>query len=132
MPLSKQVGNLNENFAKGWQMAGYDGHKLLSIIKAQNIKELPKILWAEGQRLQIIEVPMTRQLTEGTEYTFKFRPQTGIDWAIVNGDKWYKEWKKEDGVYTITIKPRVSGALGLYVNLQGNVFKSVLEYNVVR
>ncbi len=127
VPDAKHVKNLD---AQGWQLAGVDGRRLLGVVRKQHVKALPTIYYNEGQRLQIIEVPMNESLKIGETYTFAFRPQSGTAWAVINEGSWYKDFTEEDGVYKIEVTPQRTGTLALYVQLKGRSYLSCLEYKV--
>ena len=128
-PDVKGVKNLQ---ADVWEHAGIDGHLMLSLIRENSIRELPILYSGKGQKLKVISVPMSKQLQVGETYTFRFKPESGKKWAIINGDTWYNEWKEtNEGVYSQTITPLVSGELKLSVQLEDNgPFWSCLGYDV--
>ena len=82
--------------------------------------------------MNIVSVPMSRQLMTDKSYTFSFYPKTGVKWAIVNGQEWYTDWEvSEDGLYTIRVTPHVSGRLSLFVQMaDADSYWSCLEYEV--
>lgn len=128
LPEARAVKNLQP---EAWQQAGIDGHRLLQIIREERPQELPILYSDKGQRLTIVSVPMNRRLQRGQSYTFSFRPQSGVNWAILNGTTWYRDWQQKDGLYTMTVTPRTPGTLALYVQLDGtNSFWTCLEYLV--
>ena len=128
-PDVKDVKNLQ---ADAWENAGIDGHLLLSLIRENGIRELPILYSGKGQKLKIVSVPMQKQLWVGESYTFRFIPESGRKWAIINGDKWYNEWDETDeGVYSQTIIPMLSGELKLSVQLEEDgSYWSCLGYQV--
>lgn len=127
-PDVKGVSNLN---GSAWEQAGINGHELLRLIRQHQVRSLPILYQDKGQRLQIISVPMDKILARDHEYTFQFRPQSGEEWAIVNEGVWWKTWKINDGVYTMTVKPKTSGSLALYVKMgDSGKFWTCLEYLV--
>ena len=75
---------------------------------------------------------MQKQLWVGESYTFRFKPESGRKWTIINGDKWYNEWDETDeGVYSQTITPMLSGELKLSVQLEEDgPYWSCLGYQV--
>jgi hypothetical protein len=64
--------------------------------------------------------------------TVRFKPLSGNNWALINGDVWHTEWNKlSDGTYEMTVKTTQSGYLLLSVQLQdGEPYWSCLEYEV--
>ena len=128
-PEMKAVKNLN---VKEWNEAGITEHKLAQLIKANHITELPILFNGRGQQMNIVSVPMSRQLMTDKSYTFSFYPKTGVKWAIVNGQEWYTDWEvSEDGLYTIRVTPHVSGRLSLFVQMaDADSYWSCLEYEV--
>ena len=117
IPEVKNVKNLD---AEAWEQAGIGGHTLLKLIREKHILELPVLYTGKGQKLKISSVPMNRTLVVGESYTFRFKPESGTDWAIINGDKWYREWEESDGYYTMTISPTLPGELKLSVQFDGD------------
>lgn len=130
IPEIKNVKHLN---AKEWNLSGIDNHRLQRLIKEQKVKDLPAINHEKGQKFRIVEVPMHRQLKCGREYMFRFYPQSGIKWAIVNNDNWHKDWLvAADGMHSMRVSPTENGKLVLYVQLKDNDFYySCLEYEVI-
>lgn len=127
VPDAKHVAHVD---AEAWEKAGVDGHVILKAIREENIKALPLLHTAEGQQLKIVSVPLNQQLKNGDSYTFSFKPKSGIAWAVVNNNKWYREWQTKDGLYTMTIKPQ-RGSLNLVVQTKdGGSFWTCLDYNV--
>lgn len=128
LPEVKNVKNLSEEV---WNSVGISGQRLLNCIREENIKELPSIHNGKGQRFTIISFPMNKRLKAGQSYTFSFRPQTGLRWALVNGEQWYREWQtKSDGTLSMTITP-TKGSLLLYAQLrEGENYWSCIEYDV--
>lgn len=128
MPEVKRVGNLD---ADTWNQAGINGHGLLKLIREQQVTALPVIYHDRGQKLKILSVPMTHDLVQGQEYTFRFRPESGVEWAIVNKDTWYRTWEKDQGIYTMKIVAKDKGLLMLCVSSKaGDPFYSCLKYEV--
>ena len=74
MPEVQHVGNLEP---EEWAQAGIDNHQLLKLIKENNVQELPLIYSDNGQKLTIIEVPMTKVISRDHAYTFRFYPKSG-------------------------------------------------------
>ena len=128
VPDVKNVGNLN---ADDWVAAGVDGHWLLDQIRENHIETLPMLYLHDGQALTIVSVPMDKVLSSKQTYTFSFRPQSGSEWAIINGTNWHRDWQTaEDGTLSMTLKPE-KGKLKLSVRLgDDNKFWSCLEYEV--
>ena len=130
MPEVKNVGHL---YAEEWEKAGYDGQRLLKVIREQHITDLPSLHSDKGQKLQIATVPMMRRLKNGQTYTFTFFPQSGVKWALVlNDTQWFDEWKQENnGAITMDVTLKSSGFLRLYVQMkEGENFWSCLDYDV--
>lgn len=114
-----------------WAAAGVSGHQLLQLIRRNQVKELPVLFDGKGQKFTIVSVPMNKQLQEGKKYTFCFYPQSGIKWALVNGETWHTDWQvADDGLHTMTITAE-SGRLVLFVQMkEGESFWSAMEYAV--
>lgn len=128
VPDAKDVANLN---AEVWEQAGIDGHEMLRQIRQDKIKELPILYRDKGQRLKIVSVPMNKHLSRGKSYTFQFLPECGVEWVIVNNNTWYKNWNTSNGIYTMTITPKSTGRLALFVRMEtGGYYWTCLEYDV--
>ena len=110
VPDARAVGDID---APTWQQAGYDGHRLLQVIREQKLQQLPTIYSDQGQKFKIVEVPMSRQLKSNTEYVFRIKPESGLEWAVVNGTEWFRNWRVEDGVYSLKVTPRKTGMMML-------------------
>jgi hypothetical protein len=128
LPEVKNVKNLDE---ERWNSVGIDARQLLAHIRKGNITELPVIFLGKGQRFTIVSFPMNKHLTKGRPYTFTFRPEVGLQWALVNNNQWFREWQKsDDGTLSMTVTP-MSGRLLLYVQLRENDnYWSCMEYDV--
>jgi hypothetical protein len=85
-----------------------------------------------GLKLAITSVPMSRELHQGESYTFSFYPRTGVKWAVVNGQEWFTDWQvAADGQHSLTVSPKASGRLALFVQTaEGDSFWPCLEYVV--
>lgn len=128
LPEIKNVKNLNED---NWRNVGINGHQLLKHIRNGNVKELPVIYDGKGQRYTIIDFPMNKYLKAGQPYTFSFRPQIGIRWALVNNNQWYQDWNMlPDGALSMSLTPS-AGPLFLYVQLKdGDSYWTCIGYEV--
>ena len=128
-PDMKAVKNLN---AKEWAQAGVDERQLAKLIKENNVRELPVLFDSRSHQLTIVAVPMSRELSTGESYTFSFYPKSGVKWAIVNGQEWFTDWQvAEDGMYSMTVSPKTSGKLSLFVqDSEGDAYWPCLEYAV--
>ena len=128
-PEMKAVKNLN---VKEWGMAGVNEHKLARLIQESHVKELPTFYDGRGQQLNIVSVPMNRELKAGDNYIFSFYPLVGVKWAIVNGQEWFSDWQvAEDGMYSITVSPKTPGRMSLFVqNAEGDSYWPCLEYMI--
>ena len=131
VPDARAVGDID---APTWQQAGYDGHRLLQTIREQKLQQLPTIYSDQGQKFKIVEVPMNRQLKSNTEYVFRIKPESGVEWAVVNGTEWFRNWRVEDGVYSLKVTPRKTGMMMLCVRMKedSTKFVSCLMYDVVK
>ena len=129
VPDAAEVKNLD---AEEWEKAGVTGQQLLQLIRKSGTHELPILNSSKGQKLEIMSVPMNYTLRVGNTYTFRFKPLSGNNWALINGDVWHTEWNKlSDGTYEMTVKTTQSGYLLLSVQLQdGEPYWSCLEYEV--
>jgi len=129
VPDAAEVKNLD---AEEWEKAGVTGQQLLQLIRKSGTHELPILNSSKGQKLEIMSVPMNYTLRVGNTYTFRFKPLSGNNWALINGDVWHTEWNKlSDGTYELTVKTTQSGYLLLSVQLQdGEPYWSCLEYEV--
>ena len=127
-PDMKRVKNVN---ASAWKRAGIDERQLLRLVREQQVTELPNIFDEEGQQLQIVSVPMDKNLKAGQSYTFSFYPKSGVKWAMVNNDDWHNEWTVgDDGLHQITVAP-AAGSHTLYVMVkEGGSYWSCIEYEV--
>ena len=105
---------------------------MLRLIRENGIRELPILYSGKGQKLKILSIPMTKLLITGETYTFRFIPESGKKWAIINGEKWYNDWGITDnGVYSMTIMPTSIGELKLSVQFEENgPYWSCLGYEV--
>ena len=128
LPEIKNVKNLNKD---NWRNVGINGHQLLKHIRNGNVKELPVIYDGKGQRYTIIDFPMNKYLKAGQPYTFSFRPQIGIRWALVNNNQWYQDWNMlPDGALSMSLTPS-AGPLFLYVQLkEGDSYWTCIGYEV--
>ena len=128
-PEMKAVKNMN---AREWAAAGIDEFKLAELVRAQGVTELPTLYDGRGQQLTIASVPMNREMKTGESYTFSFYPKTEGKWAVVNGQDWFTDWQiAEDGMHSITVSPKTSGRLSLFVQNPGeDSYWSCLEYMV--
>jgi hypothetical protein len=131
VPDARAVGDID---SEAWKEAGIDGHRLLQIIREQKIKELPTIYREKGQKLKIVKAPMNKQIKAGEKYTFQFRPESGLEWAITNEGDWYRDWEIVDGVYYMTVTPKKTGMMMLCVKMPSDKSKffSCLMYDVIR
>lgn len=125
-PEIKGVKNL---YNKEWNNAGINDRQLAKLIIDNNIRELPLIYTNMGDKLHIVSVPMNMKLKEGSQYTFSFYPQEGINWTIVNNDNWYKNWNiSNDGKYSMTITPEC-GDVVLFVQYnKGESYQGCIKY----
>jgi hypothetical protein len=112
--------------------AGVDERQLAKLIKENNVRELPVLFDSRSHQLTIVAVPMSRELSTGESYTFSFYPKSGVKWAIVNGQEWFTDWQvAEDGMYSMTVSPKTSGKLSLFVqDSEGDAYWPCLEYAV--
>lgn len=119
----------NIHYADEWENAGIDNHKLSQLIKENNVEVLPVIYSDMGKEIRIISFPMNMILESGTTYTFTFYPKKGINWALINNDKWHKGWTESpDGKLSMTITPE-RGELGLYIQYgEGESYHSIIKY----
>ena len=129
VPDARAVGDID---SEAWKEAGFDGHRLLQVIREQKIKELPTIYSEEGQKLKIVKAPMNKQIKVGEKYEFQFRPESGLEWSIINEGDWYRDWEIKDGVYSMTVTPKKTGMMMLCVKMssEGPRFYSCLMYDV--
>ena len=129
MPEVQHAGNLEP---EEWAQAGIDNHQLLKLIKENNVQELPLIYSDNGQKLTIVEVPMTKVISRDHAYTFRFYPKSGVKWAIKNESAWLTDWEvSDDGMYTMTITPTEAGHLTLNVQIEeGQPYWAVLKYDI--
>ena len=116
-----------------WIEYGLDAHLLYEKIRNGELDMLKFYGRGKGQKLKIVSIPMTKRLMTGETYTFRFIPESGKKWVIINGEKWYNDWQiSDDGVYSITIKPTFIGSLKLSVQLEADgPYWSCLEYEVI-
>ena len=133
-PLSvPDARNVRYLYAGKWREVGIDEHQLLRLIRENRVSELPPLFNEKGQQFKIVSVPMNKQLKIGRPYTFRFYPQSGVKWILVNNDTRYREWEiDDDGLYTMTVTPTETGTFGLFVQLQENAsYWQCLAYEVV-
>ena len=128
LPEVKQVKNIN---GEQWSQVGIDRHQLLKFIREKQIIDLPDIYTDKGQKFKIVSVPMEKYLEADQAYSFRFYPQSGVRWALVNNDQWYEEFQvAPDGMYTMTINP-TAGRLVLFVQFkEDGPYWTCLEYVV--
>ena len=128
VPEAKNVKNLHPD---NWDAIGISPQIMLNIIRKDNIKELPDLFVSKGQKLKVGVIPMNKYLNSSRMYSFDFYPKSGINWALINNDKWYKDWDINiDSMYTMKISPE-QGKLGLYVQFEKNAsYWCVLQYIV--
>lgn len=98
-----------------------DTRKLLAGVRNGSINALPEFYKTDGQ-CTLENIPLDGTLQCGQSYTFTLRPRNGIQWALVNGNTWHKNWTTdpETGSMTMTIVPDTAGTLVLAVQLQPN------------
>lgn len=128
-PAFRNIKNLK---ADVWGMAGVDEKTLARLLLHQNVAELPTLYRKNAIKLKIEQVPMNKTLTVGTTYVFRFTPvEADSEWAVTNNQEWYRDWTKEDGVWSIQVAPKESGRLMLLVKSVGDQsFWSCIEYKV--
>ena len=129
VPDARQV---KSSQAAEWERTGVDGHRLLKSLRENGLAELPVVYTDMGQWLEIGEVPMTLKLAVGQSYTFRYKPRTGIKWALILGNQWYDQWEvTPQGEYVQTITPTTSGKLKLSVQFKENEsYWACLSYEV--
>ncbi len=96
---------------------GVDGHKLLADIKSGKVKDsLPQIDAEQTKYYKYVDFPLQLDLKKGVAVTFTLRPtDPDYEWAIVNGNKWHRDWVKNvDGSISQTITPEL-GTLNILV-----------------
>ena len=77
---------------------------------------------------------MNKQLKCNKEYVFRIKPESGLEWAVVNGTEWFKNWQNDNGIYTLRVTPRKAGMMMLCVRMTEKPpkFISCLMYDVVK
>lgn len=119
VPDATKGGKVDE---EGWRRCGIDGHRLLELIREQQVVSLPSVYHDKGQEFDIISVPMNKKLKAGKAYTFSIRPKSGVNWVLVtNRENWFTEWENgKDGIRTMTVTPQSKGVLELYMQMAEN------------
>ena len=129
LPEVQHVANLEP---KEWEQAGIDNHRLLEIIRKNNVKALPVLYSSKGQKLEIVDVPMSKTMSRGQHYRFRFYPKSGQEWVITNEGVLLTDWEvADDGMYSMNVKPEKAGKLSLSVQFEeGQSYWITLEYDV--
>ena len=128
VPDAKSVKNM---YGDRWEKAGVDGHKLLNLIRSEKVTELPMLFELKNNNLQLISVPMSKQLKMGNTYIFCIQPSPETQWSIINNGKSYKEWQiSEDGTYSLSITPDSKGPLSLFMLGQDGKLWPFVSYEV--
>lgn len=130
--LHPDIRSVENLYADEWESAGVDNFRLAELIRQYNVTKLPIVYTGYGQYLEIVDIPMTRELQLGQSYTFMFSPRNDRKWAIIEGTStWYQEWNIDDnGVYSITIIPKNCGDLKIATNVEGNSFYTCIGYEI--
>ena len=70
----------------------------------------------------------------GIRCVFRIKPESGLEWSVVNGTEWFKNWQNDNGVYTLRVMPRKAGMMMLCVRMTEKPpkFISCLMYDVVK
>ena len=118
LPEIKRLKNFSPEMLEKYAI---DTRKLLAGVRNGTISILPEFYKTEGQ-CTLEDIPLNGTLQCGQSYTFTLRPRNGIQWALINGSTWHKNWvtDPETGSITMTIVPDTAGTLVLAVQLQPN------------
>lgn len=113
---------------------GLSGKKIMAGMLNGKLQKLPQFHDDDNTiRFKIRSVPMTNTLMVGKTYTFKFKPESGVKWAIINESDWFYDWTIDsEGVYTMKIAPKNKGLLKIAVqkSIEDKNFWSAIEYKV--
>ena len=69
----------------------------------------------------------------GKTYTFKFKPESGVKWAVINEGDWFYDWIVDSkGIYTMKVTPKKKGKLTISVQKSKDVssYTTAMEYQV--
>ncbi len=68
------------------------------------------------------------------QIVFRIKPESGLEWAVVNGTEWFKNWQNDNGIYTLRVTPRKAGMMMLCVRMTEKPPKFIfcLMYDVVK
>ncbi len=118
LPEIKGLENFNPEMLEKYAV---DTRKLLAGVRDGSVTTLPTFYQTKGQ-CALEDVPLNGTLQRGQSYTFTLRPQNGVQWSIINGSTWHKNWviDPETGSMTMTVVPDTAGTLVLAVQLQPN------------
>ncbi len=82
---------------------------------------------------RVVDVPMSSTLRVGQPYEFTIQTKQPAELAIINGQKWGREWSTGNQmVYTTTFVPSSGGTLALGVKNEKGSYTSVITYNVAQ
>lgn len=126
-PVLKKLKNYNR---KDIEERGIDAAKLLHVVKNDGIEELPVFY---NVPCRMVDIPFNGVLTAGNTYKLRFKPQQGVDFALINGQTWIRDWHQDPatGIVTITATP-APGKLSLAVKQNNNTtsYDYIMEYRV--
>lgn len=128
MPEIKRFGHID---TKRMEAIGISGQRLLEFVRQNRVSRLPE-LYGDG-RFTAEDIPLDGLLKVGRAYTFRIKPHEGKAWAVINGDKWYRDWQLDPatGAWEISVVPASAGKLGLAVQKEdGGSFHYSLVYSV--
>ena len=124
--------NVKNYSADRLKMHGASLSQVLSIVKSQNIKQLP--IFTDSVKFLVKDIPWNGELRVGQTYTFTFMPGEGEAWALINEGDWYQEWTEDPATHawTMTITPQNKGNLVLSAKLvkDSNPYSGCIQYEV--
>ena len=112
---------------------GFNGVKLLSLIKRQAIEGLPDFFNTKGFDFKVGNIPYNYALNVGKQYTFTIR-LTSRDQrlALKAGEKWLFDWDYfDDLTASIRVTPTEKGELFVLGGTNGsNDYSALLKYKI--
>lgn len=113
---------------------GLSGQKVMNGVLSGKLIQLPKFYDDDNTvRFKVKSIPMTSTLMAGKTYTFKFKPESGVKWAVINEGDWFYDWVVDaKGIYTMKVTPKKKGKLTISVQKSKDVssYTTAMEYQV--
>lgn len=128
MPEISGLKNANIDIMKEIEI---DAERLLAETRAGKVRSLP-VFYTSSEKYKIIEMPFDGTLKAGNTYTFIIRPHNNFDWAIINGNTWFRQWQTDrtSGIMYMTVTPTNPGTLKLSVHAGDNRYNTCIQYAV--